>query len=112
MLVSARWKAVEITTYCLGSDGRPVFEKTYDPVLASELAFSRSSEPLKPGYSRQFGVKMDDASVAGTPLRFAITSPASGCEGDLHPRAVEHCSAHKKGACRSRRPLESRLNAH
>ena len=26
----------------------------------------------------------------GTPLRFAITSPPSGCEGDFHPRAVEH----------------------
>src|SRR6516225_10792546 len=35
-------------------------------------------------------------SVAGTPLRFAITSPPSGCEGDFHPRAVEQCSAHKQ----------------
>src|SRR5438270_11952067 len=25
-----------------------------------------------------------------TPLRFAITSPPSGCEKDLHLRAVEH----------------------
>jgi hypothetical protein len=25
-----------------------------------------------------------------TPLRFAITSPPSGCEGDLHPKAVNH----------------------
>src|ERR1019366_4373380 len=25
-----------------------------------------------------------------SPLRFAITSPLSGCEGDLHPQAVEH----------------------
>jgi len=25
-----------------------------------------------------------------TPLRFAITSPPSGCEGDLHPQAVNH----------------------
>src|SRR5205085_8968562 len=28
--------------------------------------------------------------VAGTPLRFAMTSPPSGCQGDFHPRAVEH----------------------
>jgi hypothetical protein len=25
-----------------------------------------------------------------TPLRFAITSPPSGCEEDLHLQAVEH----------------------
>jgi hypothetical protein len=29
-------------------------------------------------------------SVTGTPLRFAITSPPSGCEKDFHLRAVEH----------------------
>src|SRR5690242_16617476 len=29
-------------------------------------------------------------SVVGTPLRFATTSPPSGCRGDFHPRAVEH----------------------
>ena len=29
-------------------------------------------------------------SLAVTPLRFAITSPPSGCEGDFHPRVVEH----------------------
>src|SRR3974390_2565448 len=29
-------------------------------------------------------------SVAGAPLRFAMTSPPSGCQGDFHPRAVEH----------------------
>jgi len=28
--------------------------------------------------------------LAATPLRFAITSPPSGCEGDLHPKAVKH----------------------
>ena len=28
--------------------------------------------------------------LATTPLRFAITSPPSGCERDYHPRAVEH----------------------
>ena len=28
--------------------------------------------------------------LAATPLRFANTSPPSGCVGDLHPQAVEH----------------------
>src|SRR5215831_7679405 len=28
--------------------------------------------------------------LAATPLRFADTSPPSGCVGDLHPQAVEH----------------------
>src|ERR1041384_8438558 len=35
-------------------------------------------------------------SVAGTPLRFAMTSPPSGCQGDFHPRAVEHARHTKK----------------
>ena len=36
-----------------------------------------------------------------TPLRFAITSPPSGCEGDLHPQAVNHARRTKSeaGAC-------------
>jgi hypothetical protein len=54
-------KEVEITIYCLGPDGKPVFEKTYHPVLVTEMSFGDSNQPLKPGYSRQFGVKMDDA---------------------------------------------------
>ncbi|MGH9508895.1 MAG: hypothetical protein ACRD2Q_09855 [Terriglobales bacterium] len=55
-------KEVEITIYCLGPEGNPVFEKTYHPVLVSEFGFGReSSQPLKPGYSRTFGVKKDDA---------------------------------------------------
>ena len=31
-----------------------------------------------------------------TPLRFAITSPPSGCEGDSHPQAVIHARRTKK----------------
>ncbi len=54
-------KKVEITIYCLGSDRKPVFEKTYHAVLVTEMSFGDSNLPLKPGYSRQFGVKMDDA---------------------------------------------------
>lgn len=53
-------KKVEITLYCLGPDGKPVFEKTYTPVLVSKMSFG-DNQPLKPGYSRPFGVKMDDA---------------------------------------------------
>src|SRR5437016_2657841 len=28
--------------------------------------------------------------LATTPLRFAMTSPPSGCQRDFHPQAVEH----------------------
>jgi hypothetical protein len=31
------------------------------------------------------------------PLRFAMTSPPSGCQRDFHPRAVEHARHTKKG---------------
>lgn len=54
-------KEVEITIYCLGRDGKPIFEKTYHPVLVTDMAFGDEAKPLKPGYSRTFGVKMDDA---------------------------------------------------
>jgi hypothetical protein len=55
-------KEVDIVVYCLGADGKPVFEKTYYPVMVSEgPSFGRDNEPLKPGYSRPFGVKLDDA---------------------------------------------------
>src|SRR5581483_6241172 len=43
-------------------------------------------------------------SVTGTPLRFAITSPPSGCEGDFHPRAVEHARHTKKSPKHLRAP--------
>jgi hypothetical protein len=54
-------RQVEITIYCLGPQGKPVFEKTYHPVMVSEFSFDESGQPLKPGYSRQFGVKLEDA---------------------------------------------------
>jgi hypothetical protein len=47
---------VEITIYCLGKDGKIVFEKTYRAVTKYD-----TKGQLKPGYSRQFGVKLDDA---------------------------------------------------
>jgi hypothetical protein len=52
---------VEITIYYLGSDGKPVFEKTYHPVLVTSLSFGEDKIPLKPGYSKKFGVRLDDA---------------------------------------------------
>lgn len=54
-------KTVEITVYCLGPEGKPIFEKKYDPVLVTERSFGQDNQPLKPGYSRQFGYKLDDA---------------------------------------------------
>ena len=52
---------VEITIYCLGKDGNPIFEKSYDPVLVSNMSLEDSNAPLKPGYSRKFSVEVDDA---------------------------------------------------
>jgi hypothetical protein len=42
--------------------------------------------------------------LATTPLRFAMTSPPSGCQGDFHPRAFEHAwhTTKKAGAARPR----------
>ncbi|HSS69154.1 MAG TPA: hypothetical protein VLQ46_00700 [Casimicrobiaceae bacterium] len=54
-------KTVEVTIYCLGQDGKPVFEKQSNPVYVTEHGYGESNQPLKPGYSRQFGVKLDDA---------------------------------------------------
>jgi len=54
-------KEVEITVYCLGSDGKPIFEKKYYPVLVSEFSADESNQPLKPSYVRKFGVNMEDA---------------------------------------------------
>jgi hypothetical protein len=54
-------KQVEITIYCLGQDGKPVFEKQSTPVYVTERGDGESNQPLKPGYSRQFGVKLDQA---------------------------------------------------
>ena len=39
--------------------------------------------------------------LATTPLRFAITSPPSGCEGDLHPQAVNHARHTKERPVRN-----------
>lgn len=51
---------VQIIIYCLDENGLAVFEKTYHPVLITEWSYG-SDTPLRPNYSRKFGVKMDDA---------------------------------------------------
>src|SRR3954465_2371907 len=43
--------------------------------------------------------------LAATPLRFANTSPPSGCVGDLLPLAIEH-------ARHTTKPLRGRIPAH
>src|SRR6516162_8498584 len=42
--------------------------------------------------------------LTATPLRFATTSPPSGCRGDFHPRAVEHARHTKSWAGKFCRP--------
>jgi hypothetical protein len=54
-------KEVEVTVLCLDKEGKPIFEKKYHPVLVSDFAIGTDNTALKPGYSRQFGVKLSDA---------------------------------------------------
>lgn len=51
-------KKVEITIYFLDKNNKLIYEKTYHPVLITD--FSYDEEPLKPNYSRKFGVRADD----------------------------------------------------
>lgn len=53
-------RKVEITIYCKDAEGKTVFEKQYDPVLVTKLSLG-DNNPLKPGYARQFGVRLSDA---------------------------------------------------
>ncbi len=68
-------KRVEVTIYCLGLDGSPVFEKKHTPVLFTGLGMrSDIDAPLKPGYSRQFGVRLYDApSEWNKEVRVSVT---------------------------------------
>jgi hypothetical protein len=52
---------VEITVHCLDKNGSAIFEKSYHPVHVSEFSLGDSNAPLKLGYSRKFGVKVEDA---------------------------------------------------
>ena len=47
-----------------------------------------------------------------TPLRFAITSPPSGCEGDLHPKAVKHARHTSKSRSLSAAALHLIFRSH
>jgi len=58
-------KQVELTIYCLDANGKEIFEKKTHPVLASELSFGDANQPLKPAYSRQFGVRLNDDHLIG-----------------------------------------------
>jgi hypothetical protein len=94
----------------------PVAETRHRPPEVSSTAFTAHPPDLQPqaldGYglrgkssarptwaaSYPVSVRQVAASLhasfrprlAATPLRFARTSPPSGCAGDLHPQAVEH----------------------
>ena len=48
--------------------------------------------------SRLCSALLSDPPSPERPCASLSLSPPSGCEGDLHPRAVEHCSAHKRTA--------------
>src|ERR1035437_9283070 len=52
--------------------------------------------------------------LATTPLRFAITSPPSGCEGDLHPPSCQSCTPYNIRPELSPRPyvLQNQLSVH
>lgn len=50
---------VEITIYFLDKNNKPIFEKTYLPVLVSDFSIG-NNKPLRPNYSEKFGYKPDD----------------------------------------------------
>ena len=52
---------VGITIYFLDKNGNPVHEMSYHPVYVTERSYGDDAIPLKPNYSRKFGVKADDA---------------------------------------------------
>jgi hypothetical protein len=51
---------VDVTIYCLGPAGKPMFEKTHYPVLVSSMSFGNDNTPLKPGYGRKFEYVLND----------------------------------------------------
>src|SRR5436305_14921516 len=60
----------------------------------------RGKSSARPAWAASYPVSVRQVAIllhasfrprlAATPLRFANTSPPSGCVGDLHPQAVEH----------------------
>jgi hypothetical protein len=59
--------SVEITIFFLDRNKTPIAETTYHPVLVSTFSSGDADAPLRPGYSRKFGVRADAPSDwAGT----------------------------------------------
>lgn len=52
---------VGITVFFLDKKGNPIHEKSYHPVYVTERSYGDDAIPLKPNYSRKFGVNADDA---------------------------------------------------
>jgi hypothetical protein len=68
---------VKIVIFCLDNNGQAVFEKTFHPVLVTKYSFGGDNEPLKPNYSKKFGVKLDDApSDWGGDVRVEVSEVA------------------------------------
>jgi len=72
--------------------------RPHHPVLIHRLA---------PLFHASFGPRL-----ATTPLRFAITSPPSGCEEDFHLQAVDHARHTKKASCLRRRLFAGWASGH
>ena len=71
-------RVVEVTAYFPDKDDKVVFEEHYSPVRASRgsyTSFVGNSEPLKPGYVREFGYVVDDCPSECVPknVRIAVT---------------------------------------
>ncbi|TET68640.1 MAG: DUF2393 domain-containing protein [Candidatus Aminicenantes bacterium] len=65
---------VEITIYFLDKNEKPIYEKTYLPVLVTDFSIG-DSKPLRPNYSEKFGYKTDDAPSEWTQkVRAKITN--------------------------------------
>lgn len=52
---------IGITIYFLDSYGNPVHEIFYHPVYVTNMSYGDKALPLKPNYTRKFGVKAGDA---------------------------------------------------
>jgi hypothetical protein len=85
------------------------------PVPLMEMGFAvtcqlaRHRRPLHPVLVHRLALLLRASfrpRLATTPLRFAMTSPPSGCQRDFHPQAVEHVRHTRKKAAFSRGLLE------
>src|ERR1035438_5117986 len=59
--------------------------------------------------SRLCSTLPSDPASRRQPLRFAITSPPSGCEGDLHPQAINHARRTNERAAPKSSPCNCEL---